>query len=280
MAKQKPPFDEIGYWSEIKLEIIREYAAAYSKIMTAQKSPSLHHVYIDAFAGAGVHVSRTSGEFVPGSPLNALLVQPPFKHYYFIDIDTVKVQSLEEIAGQRGDVEVFHGDCNDVLLTRVFPQVRYDRYERGLCLLDPYRLQLDWKVIQTAGQSRCIEIFLNFPVMDINRNVLRHCPESVSSHNLRRMDRYWGDGSWRDIAYSKVAGLFGDIKEKASTDAVVAAFRQRLKEKAGFLYVPEPIPMRNNQGAVVYYLYFASQNQTGAKIVKEIFNKYRDYRIK
>lgn len=38
-------FDIIGYWSEIKLEIVREYAQAYSQILT---SNHLHHVYIDA----------------------------------------------------------------------------------------------------------------------------------------------------------------------------------------------------------------------------------------
>jgi hypothetical protein len=42
-------FDRIGYWSEIKLDIIREYASAYSRILTAQ--PGLHHAYIDGFAG-------------------------------------------------------------------------------------------------------------------------------------------------------------------------------------------------------------------------------------
>ena len=47
-------FDEIGYWSEIKLDIIKDYAAAYSRILSAQKNPSLHHIYIDAFAGGGV----------------------------------------------------------------------------------------------------------------------------------------------------------------------------------------------------------------------------------
>jgi hypothetical protein len=31
--------DEIGRWSEVKLDIIREYAAAYSTILSAQKSP-------------------------------------------------------------------------------------------------------------------------------------------------------------------------------------------------------------------------------------------------
>ena len=280
MAKQEPPFDEIGYWSEIKLEIIREYAAAYSTILTARDSPRFHHVYIDAFAGAGMHVSRTSGEFVPGSPLNALHVQPPFKHYYFIDIEARKVQLLEDIAGQRADVDVFHGDCNQVLLERVFPQVRYDRFERGLCLLDPYGLHLDWQVVTAAGQSRCIEVFLNFPVADMNRNVLWHHPERVPDEQVWRMTRYWGDETWRDVAYTTEAGLFGNIEEKAGMEVIVAAFRNRLRLVAQFRYVPQPIPMRNKQGAVVYYLYFASQNQTGAKIVKDIFDKYRDYGTK
>jgi hypothetical protein len=33
--------------------------------------------------------------------------------------------------------------------------------------------------------------------------------------------------------------------------------------------------MRNSRGAVVYYLYFASPDKTGGKIVGEIFDKYR-----
>ena len=32
-----PKYDEIGYWSEVKLDIIRKYASAYSTIMNKQK---------------------------------------------------------------------------------------------------------------------------------------------------------------------------------------------------------------------------------------------------
>ncbi len=32
--------------------------------------------------------------------------------------------------------------------------------------------------------------------------------------------------------------------------------------------------MRNSTGAVVYYLYFASPNKNGKKIVVDIFRKY------
>lgn len=43
-----PRYDEIGYWSEIKLEIISKYATAYSTIMAA--NPVIKcHLYIDAF---------------------------------------------------------------------------------------------------------------------------------------------------------------------------------------------------------------------------------------
>ncbi len=31
-------YDEIGYWSEVKLDVIRKYATAYSTIMNNQKA--------------------------------------------------------------------------------------------------------------------------------------------------------------------------------------------------------------------------------------------------
>jgi hypothetical protein len=52
-------FESIGYWSEVKLEIERKYAAAYSTILAAQ--PGLYHVYVDAFAGAGMHLVADHG---------------------------------------------------------------------------------------------------------------------------------------------------------------------------------------------------------------------------
>lgn len=145
-------YDEIGYWSEVKLDIVREYAAAYSKILAAQKNPTLHHVYIDAFAGAGIHVSKTTGEFVKGSPMNALLIKPPFKEYHLIDLDSNKVDSLRSIAAEYPNVTVHEGDCNKLLLESVFPRAKYEDYKRALCLLDPYGLHLNWEVIQTAGK--------------------------------------------------------------------------------------------------------------------------------
>lgn len=268
-------FDEIGYWSEIKLDIIKEYASAYSTILTAQRSPSLYHVYIDAFAGAGVHISKTSGEFIAGSPLNALRVTPPFREYYFIEIDAVRVAGLQELVGSRKDVHVHEGDCNQILLTRVFPSVKYNQYRRALCILDPYGLHLNWDVMRAAGQMKSVDLFVNFPVADMNRNVLWRNPERADQAQIERMNAYWGDASWRDIAYTTTGNLFGE-SEKETNENVAGAFRKRLQDVAGFDRVPEPLPMRNSKGAIIYYLFFASQKVVAENILLSIFKKYRD----
>jgi three-Cys-motif partner protein len=271
----KIKLDEIGYWSEIKLDIIRKYADAYSKIMN--KQPSIHsYHYIEGFAGPGIHIVKNTKEFVLGSPTNALNVYPPFSQYHFIELDGDRADLLKEIGRNNPKVNVYQGDCNQILLDKIFPLIKYENFDRALCILDPYNIGLNWEVMYTAGQSKAIEIFLSFFVMDMNMNVLHHNPEKVDQRQIERMNAFWGDDSWHDAAYEKQQGLFDKIEEKTSNRAIVEAFRHRLKDIAGFGYVPEPLPMRNTNGATIYYLFFASQNKTGGKIVSDIFDMYKN----
>lgn len=91
------------------------------------------------------------------------------------------------------------------------------------------------------------------------------------------MTLFWGDKSWREVAYDSRPNLFGDVDvvKRPGNEPIVRAFRARLREVAGFAFVPEPIPMRNTKGAVVYYLFFASHNAAGDRIARSIFGKYR-----
>jgi three-Cys-motif partner protein len=262
----------------VKLAIVRDYAAAYSRILAKQRG--LEHFYIDAFAGAGVHASRSTGDLVPGSPTVALQTRPPFTGYHFIDLnrgslDTLRGLVLSGTAGapDLDRVRFYNADCNDVLLSTILPQVRYDDYRRALCLLDPYGLDLDWAVVQEAGQMKSVELFVNFPIQDMNRNVLRRDTSKVAEGQADRLTRFWGDSSWKEAAYSTTGNFFG-YEEKRTNADVVGAYRDRLMTVAGFEYVPEPMPMRNGKGAVVYYLFFASQNATGRHIVGDIFTKW------
>lgn len=272
-------FDKIGYWSEIKLEIIEKYASAYSIIFSSPQYYYFHHVYIDAFAGSGTHISKTTKGLVRGSPQIVLDLDPPFKEYYFIDTNGDKVNELRKISANypEAKVHVIQEDCNSALLTHVFPQFQ-GKYDRGLCLLDPYGLDLHWEVIETAGKMGKIEIFLNFPVMDMRRNVFLGNPKEAKPKNIKRMDLFWGNHSWSEITYVQTTDMFGDVVElrQKNIKIITEAFRDRLLNVAQFKYVPQPIPMRNTRSAILYFLFFASNNKTGNKILTDIFTKYRD----
>jgi three-Cys-motif partner protein len=98
-------------------------------------------------------------------------------------------------------------DCNEILLTKVFPRTDYGQYKRALCLLDPYNINLKWEVIEAAGKAKSIEIFVNFMIMDINRNALRRNPDKLIKSKVEQMTRLWGDDSWLDAGYDQVQTL-------------------------------------------------------------------------
>ena len=85
-------------WTQDKLERVRKYLVAYSKIMSRRRYP---YAYIDGFAGTGYHVLEREEneaesilpeldepaveEFLDGSARIALQVEPRFHKYNFIE---------------------------------------------------------------------------------------------------------------------------------------------------------------------------------------------------
>ena len=269
-------FDEVGVWSELKLEIVEKYGSAYTGAFANQRG--LKKFYIDAFSGAGVHISKRSGEQIDGSPARALKTSPPFDSFFFIDMDAQKTAHLRRLCADRSDVHIETGDASKYLTQTLLPTIKYEEYKRALCLLDPYGLHLEWRAMEMAGQSRAIDMFLNFPVMDMNRNAIWRNPSAVPKDGIDRMNSFLGDESWREAAYTEhpQGNLFGAPEMvKQGNDAIVGAFRERLLKVAGFQFVAEPLPMKNSTNAVVYYLFFASQKTVAQKIIDAIFNKYR-----
>lgn len=274
--------DEIGIWSEIKLDIIKEYASAFTTIMRKQDW-CREYAYIDAFAGAGIHISRRTGEFIPGSPLNALEIENPFTEYRFIDIDKAKAEALEVLTREQSNINVYPEDCNEALVKKIFPSLQRKSKKRALCILDPYGLHLYWETIVEAAKLRTTEIFLNFPLMDMNRNVLHKDLLSEDPDQIERMNKFCGSEEWQEILYEedKQMSLFGDTYRIKVVDGNIKLgdwFRvERLKKAAGFKFVTKPLLMRNSKGGPLFFLFFASHNETGKKIVSDIFNKYRKY---
>ncbi|MEI6633450.1 MAG: three-Cys-motif partner protein TcmP [Chlamydiota bacterium] len=266
--------DKIGLWSEIKLGILREYASAFTTLLKA-KSWCKGCCYIDAFAGAGVHISKASGKMIPGSPINALFVAPPFDRIVLIDMDAQKVDLLRKLCGYDKRVEIISGDCNEVLSGKVAFSLPFSSYWRGLCVLDPYGIHgktLKWKTVKQLAELNTVDIFLNFPLMDINRNTLRSRLNDASAIDIVSFKEFWGGEEWIGKMYQP--DLFGDLDKVGTNRTLAGLFQQRLREVAGFKFVPNPILMKNTKGGELYFLFFASHQPVAQKIVEDIFTKY------
>jgi three-Cys-motif partner protein len=265
--------DEIGDWSQIKHEILEKYAHAYTTIVTRQ--PLIKKVlYFDAYAGSGYAVDRASQQQLKGSALRALSVTPPFDELHFVEQDGDKADILESATAQDQRVTVHRGD-GIAITQQLLERAQFSDYRRALCLLDPYDLSVPWPLVKQIGEMRSVEIFYNFMIMDANMNVLWKQLDEVPEERRPRMDLVWGDRSWTDECYEVELNLFGETKKKLPNEEIAEAFRRRLRDVAGFKYVPEPIAMKNSMNATVYYLFFASPNKTGGEIVEQIFRKYR-----
>ena len=266
--------DQLGDWSQIKHEILDKYAYAYTTIVTRQAAIK-RVLYLDAYAGSGFGIDRETGAQLRGSALRALAVMPPFHELHFVEEDDAKASILEQAVTAEVRAKVHRGDGVSTLSIELLPRCKWEDYHRALCLLDPYDLSVPFTLVQDIGRMRSVEIFYNFMIMDANRNVLWRRPDLVPQDRLAKMDLVWGDRSWQDVLYAVEPDLFGGTLRKVPNEEVAEAFRKRLRDAAGFKYVPAPIAMKNSVGATIYYVFFATHNETGAKIVDQIFTKYR-----
>jgi three-Cys-motif partner protein len=209
---QLPPaveLDRLGAWSEAKHDVLTKYLGAYTTILDKQRrSGAIRRIgYIDAFAGAGVALKRVSGAPIPGSPLHALDVRPPFTEYHFIERDPDKAAVLRAVTAEHKNVRTYIGDHDAVLRADVLRRFRWQDRARAMCLLDPYGLAVKWSLIKTIAELKTVEIFFNFMVVGMNRNVLWKDPSRVTPMRRQLMTDVWGDESWREVVYSQSSDL-------------------------------------------------------------------------
>jgi len=272
--------EAIGVWTEIKLQIIREYASAYTTILK-EKPWCRGYVYIDAFAGPGEFISKADRErMISGSPVNALDIQNKFNEYHFIDIDTSKIEQLQRLVAGRPESKTIHfhvGDANTILRDKILLNFSYESFKRALCILDPYGIDIEWATIESIGKARTMDVFLNFPLMDINRNAALKILEASNPEVGARLTKIWGDESWKTLAYVEQSQLFSPsvlIKKGDGNETLKRGFRGRLKKVAGFEFVPEPIQMTNTVGGPLYFLFFASHQPVAQGIAEDILRKW------
>jgi three-Cys-motif partner protein len=277
--------DKIGEWSEIKLDLIQEYMKVYATIMGAEKQAKrFRRIYVDAFASAGVNWSRKADLELPGSPIRALSLEPKFHEYIFIEKKRRKCALLRSrcatYVGQ--DITVWEGDSNEYLLQKVFPRFTNNPTLRALLLIDPYGLDYDWRVVQTAGGTKAVDLILNFPISDAFRNALRRSPDKLDEPLRKRWVRACGCETWQSELYreSRNRSLFdghpefSDARERRPEREVARWYRERIRSDAGFAFVSEPLVLQNSQNSTLFHIFLASQKEVATKVMNHIVKKH------
>lgn len=269
--------DIIGPWSEDKLRLLSKYLSAYTVVMHSQTWCRNGYHYVDAFAGTGRPRARDEERYIDGSPRVALTIQYPFHSYNFIEKSPWRVRKLQRLQNEfpNLDIRIREGDCNRIITTEITTRIRYEQLNRGLIFLDPFGMDLEWSTLQQIAETKALEVFLNFPVMALNRTVLANDPNALTETQVERMNRFWGSTEWRGDIYEEVPTLFGPVEMKISRttgDRLGRLFKKRLSEI--FPHVTDPLVMTNSKNAPLYCLIFAGHNPTGTRIVQDIFQRY------
>jgi three-Cys-motif partner protein len=288
-----------GDWTADKLERVRKYLCAYTKIFKNNpRAAFFTTIYVDAFAGTGEHVKsgsrrpkRAPGGFFPdepdadteafqkGSARIALEVEPSFDKFLFIEQSVKRVKELEKLrtdfTDRSNEIDIKRGDANDLLM-KWCRQTDWQRH-RAVVFLDPYGMQVDWTTLEAIAKTRATDLWLLFPLgMAVNRLLTRDEPPPKEWADA--LTRIFGTEDWQSEFYAKKtqATLFGpEETERKDTDfdRIGGFFLKRLK--SNFAQVaPNPLVLRNSTGVPIYLLCFAAGNPKGAptavKIAKDI----------
>ena len=223
-----------GHWTNEKLTIIDDYLSFYTTALSRQ---NVKLIYIDAFAGSG-KTTLKDGSVVDGSAVKAL--QYNFDHYYFIEIDKARIKALEQIVNNRfpekaSIITIINGNCNEKL-KQVLSSLT--KYQRGVMFLDPYALELDWSILESASNTGILDVWYLFPVDALVRNLPHN--KRITDATSNKIDRILGTHNWEEALYSESQqlSLFDEPHfERVNFEELVAFVAERLKTT--FAYVSD-----------------------------------------
>jgi three-Cys-motif partner protein len=144
-------------------------ARTYAEIVGTAMGRKWKLWWIELFAGPGRLYVRETGEFVPGSPIEAMLIRRPFDGYVFADLDPACAESLRRRVGDGRSVHVLRGDANGAdLLDRIAAIVP----KNVLVVIygDQAGLDLGWPTVQFfIDRYRHLDLLLNLPTEGVVR---------------------------------------------------------------------------------------------------------------
>ena len=266
----------IGTWTLEKLGVLALYLHAFTTVCRGG-------YYVDGLSGPGMNRIRDARPpfknfHVWGSPLLALRTQPRFERCLLVELKRRSVNALVQRARPFGGrALVIQGDVNTVLATTIAARVPSNR--PCFCLLDPAGMELMWQTVtaisRAPGRRNKPELLILLPLqMGIVR--LLTTSTAMSAKSEERVDRVFPTRGWRDVYRRR---LQGSLSPAAAKEKYVELYCGGLRE-LGYLHVATRVISARltvgGQRRELYHLIFASDSDTGIRIMKDVMERPLD----
>lgn len=290
MAEPGPSFG--GPWTELKLEMVKNYLDAYSQ---ALKKQQFGKIYIDAFAGTGYREMVADEQSTPvlweeaeaeanrifaGSAKLSLQVEPPFNQYIFIEKSAKRLSDLKGLRDTHSElahrVEIRQDDANHAI-PELCQSIDW-RKHRAVMFLDPYGMAVEWSTMEAIARTRAIDVWILFPVgIGVNRLLPDHSSEIPSSWRAL-LDRVFGTPEWQNAFYkTDVQGLLfpEETTEMIKVGEPIQAIAQYYQERLASIFpqvTSSPRFLLNKRHSPLFLLTFAvaSKNPKAQKLALRI----------
>lgn len=259
-----------GFWTRGKLDILSDYMSAFTKACSNLAGET---TYLDLFAGNDNNYERGTGRPIAGSARRAILAEPKFNTIVLLESDAEAAQQLNALAEEFPDRDVIvrHNDCNTEL-SAVLNELRLRGLAWRPCLafIDPYNTGVTWEALEQLSRFRTsgkykVELFILLMLSQVPRRLR-------ASRDKTRLEitTMYGTDEW--MAYYDGAGAPPVVPSADSQRALMAnLFRWRLESGLGYQNTHQ-FKVKAGRGHL-YDLIFATDNDTGNKIMGDLFTK-------
>lgn len=269
-----------GPWSRIKLEALADYLRAFTVAST--KTDTL---YLDLFAGAPKNFERGTGSVILSSGHRALDTNPRFTRVVLCEMQEKTAADLESTlraSHPERDLVVLRGDCN-THIPRYLSGLpyRWAQFAAVFAMVDQFSAEIEWKTLAFLANFRRnprgfrTELWLYFGHGLLPRGLgLGEAPDADKRKRVdeyaERVDRMFGTTEWREIWR---AWADGDLAGANFRAELVNLMRWRLERELGYK-TTLPLEFTNEHGSPIYTVIFATSNDTGSRIMNDVFAKH------
>ncbi|MEM1132466.1 MAG: three-Cys-motif partner protein TcmP [Pseudomonadota bacterium] len=285
-----------------KLDTVEKYLSAFT---TALKKQNFELLYIDACAGSGSSIPKSSTDkekeedsqvplwqtktplvdtdkIIVGSAIRALGIAPHFDRYLFNDVKKSNVTALrQEVTSKFSHIEdrvkITSFDANE-MLARICETTNW-KSTRAVVFIDPFGLQITYETIQKLAATKAIDLWYLVPVFAMYRQI--RGDGHVLEDGGPKVDAALGTSEWRNVVAVEQEGqidLFGQSEKEQKRAVDIAWFEQTAKGRLSLAFdgrvVDKTLALGRN-GLHEFSLMFAWDNPSekaklAAKLAKAV----------